>query len=466
MTVDLPQAQTFLRALTGEENPAVTYQTFHDKDRQRYTCYAIKSHGKLEGDLSQELETLNAKGVGVFVMVNEGDGKGRKAENVTKVRALFLDTDGAPMEPARELLRPHIVVESSPGKYHLYWLVSDCPLDRFGPLQTAIAVRFGGDCSVKDLPRVMRLPGFLHQKGEPVLTRLVEVADFPPYFTNEVVAGLGLTPAEGKRERAKGSEPPRAATLPAATESAPFEIVDTATGEAVDLQEWAVKHPDFRLASALTKHSPHVIRGTARDGKQHIRCPFDHEHTEQGADLATFCADGEAAKGSKGFVVKCMHAHCADRDRLDFVKQMLLDEWLPVSSLTDPAFLADHRRPKYVDYPGEELQRHPGFTQLRPDQRARYLLLFAHIGCFIEKGGSVPDDPRRIGRYLDIPPEEWQELRETFIESGVCRSEDGRLVSGLFSHEYEKAASAYNEKIRRGRKGGTVRAASQGEAHT
>jgi hypothetical protein len=42
-------------------------------------------------------------------------------------------------------LRPHILVESSPGKWHAYYMVDECDLDQFKPRQRALAQRFGGD---------------------------------------------------------------------------------------------------------------------------------------------------------------------------------------------------------------------------------------------------------------------------------------------------------------------------------
>ncbi len=126
----------------------------------------------LHGTLAEHAETLaglNARGAGVFVMVNEGDGKGRKATNVQRVRALFIDLDGAPLEPVQTAPLPaHCIVESSPGRWHVYWLVSDCRLDQFTPLQSALAARFNGDGVVKDLSRVMRLPGFEHRRARAV----------------------------------------------------------------------------------------------------------------------------------------------------------------------------------------------------------------------------------------------------------------------------------------------------------
>ncbi len=145
--------------------------------------------------ISATLTRLNRDGAGVFVTINRTDGKGRRKKNVTHVTAIFADTDGAPLEPLLEL-RPHIVVESSPGNWHVYWHVSDCALDQFERVQQAVAKKFGTDLKVFDLPRVMRLPGFHHNKGEPFLTKLCPEEMSPerePYTLEEIVAGLGLS---------------------------------------------------------------------------------------------------------------------------------------------------------------------------------------------------------------------------------------------------------------------------------
>jgi hypothetical protein len=165
-------AKGFLDAL----DPAgiFTFQTFDDDKNRKDRSLARILHGTLDQHL-QTLIRLQQQGAGVFVMVNQGDGQGRSAANVLCVRAHVLDLDGAPLEPVMESeLPPHIVVESSPDKWHAYWLVEDCPLQEFKARQHALAARFNGDMAVCDLPRVMRLPGFWHQKGVPFQTRLVK----------------------------------------------------------------------------------------------------------------------------------------------------------------------------------------------------------------------------------------------------------------------------------------------------
>jgi hypothetical protein len=156
-----------------------TFQAFDDsanKDRNKAKVF----HGTLEQHAAS-LIRLNQNGAGIFVMVNKGDGiahAGKKScrcnDNIIAVRAMFVDADGAPLEPIlAESPLPHIVVESSPERWHVYWRTSDTKLDEFKPRQQALAERFSTDPSVCDLARVMRLPGFFHHKSEPFMTRLV-----------------------------------------------------------------------------------------------------------------------------------------------------------------------------------------------------------------------------------------------------------------------------------------------------
>jgi RepB DNA-primase from phage plasmid len=160
-TPDLRVAEHFL-TLLDDSAESFTFQTFDDTPAKRPRLARIM-HGTI-GQVALALTTLNDDGAGIFVMINAGDGRGRKTENVTGVRAVFADFDGTPL-PESWPLEPHIVVESSPGRLHAYWLVSGVELGEFKQLQEAIAARLGSDPTVCDLPRVMRLPGFIHRKG-------------------------------------------------------------------------------------------------------------------------------------------------------------------------------------------------------------------------------------------------------------------------------------------------------------
>lgn len=174
---DLQQASAFLAVLDPSAT-TWTFQTFDDIESEQKRPELVKVlHGTLEQH-APLLASVNAQGAGIFVTVNEADGNGRKTENITRVRAVFADFDKADMATPERLradtLPPAIIVESSPDKYHAYWPVDGLRLGNFKPLQKQIAQHWWSDTAVTDLPRVMRLPGFFHCKGEPRLVRLAE----------------------------------------------------------------------------------------------------------------------------------------------------------------------------------------------------------------------------------------------------------------------------------------------------
>ena len=171
---DLNQARRFLRLL----DPAATEFTFQtvaegrSKDANGLTCIR---NGSFD-DLAEELVALNNSGAGIFVTVNETDLKGRKKENITRVRAIWQEDDdgysgGFPLQPS-------IVVETSPGRFHRYWFFTahpPMPIEMFDGFMARMIQSYGSDEGAADLTRVMRLPGFFHNKREPTLTKLVDV---------------------------------------------------------------------------------------------------------------------------------------------------------------------------------------------------------------------------------------------------------------------------------------------------
>jgi hypothetical protein len=192
---DREQAERFL-ALLGGGAVFFTFQTFDDNEERSKAHAAVNAlrtkQGKmplpsplvrvLNGTLAQHwnaLVRLNEQGAGIYVTVNMTNLRGRKTENIVKVRALFVDLDGAPLPQHGP--KPHIVVETSSGHWHVYWRVGDVDLDQFAGKQRALIALHGGDPVVCDLPRVMRLPGFFHCKGEPRLVRIVSTSDAPAY---------------------------------------------------------------------------------------------------------------------------------------------------------------------------------------------------------------------------------------------------------------------------------------------
>lgn len=161
---------------------------YHDSDAGK----GARNYGS--DALPDQLAADNRNWWGVFVVVNATTGDSDL--HVTRVRAVFVDLDGAPLEPVKQAkIQPHIIIETSPGRYHAYWLVEEgFPLEQFRPVQKAIVKRFNGDPKCVNPSRVMRLPGFVHLKTgkEPFISRIIEENDHPALSMEEVVAGLDL----------------------------------------------------------------------------------------------------------------------------------------------------------------------------------------------------------------------------------------------------------------------------------
>ena len=179
----------FLNNLGGDKH---TFQTINErKENPGHFKFLSKQHYSTYADIKDRLAKWNTWGIGVFITINETDGMGRRVENIIKVRALFADLDGSPLAPILKAKpEPHMIIESSKGKYHAYWLVDDCPLDKFSMYQKAIARKFNSDPKVCDLPRVMRLPGFYHCKGKPYPTTIMHHNHCSPYFLKEIKDGI------------------------------------------------------------------------------------------------------------------------------------------------------------------------------------------------------------------------------------------------------------------------------------
>lgn len=210
LAVDTSVAKRFLQVLASDDGPW-HFQTFSDQ-RESDAKRLIRSFPATADGLDLALTTLaglNAQGAGVFVAVNRMSGDQRSAQATASIRAFFVDLDGAPLAPVAGWLPPHAVVQSSPGRWHAYWRVADCPVERFKPVQQALARRFGGDAAVCDPPRVMRLPGFQHRKGVPTPTLLLSADErLPPYTLAQIEAALRAS-ADGevaKPEPARGEE--------------------------------------------------------------------------------------------------------------------------------------------------------------------------------------------------------------------------------------------------------------------
>lgn len=198
-TLNTALAEAFLKHLFPTAKTHV-FQTFtDDKAARRAKPSDNLAHEKI-GSLEAHAETISRlmeRGAGVYFAVNETEGRHRKAANVTQTRnVIILDLDGTPLSEVEKLgLTPHAIVETSPGRYAVYWRVNDLPLPEFVPLVRRLAVALGGDKSVATVERVMRLPGSQHQKATPFPVTWRDGGATRVYTLGEFVDALELVEA-------------------------------------------------------------------------------------------------------------------------------------------------------------------------------------------------------------------------------------------------------------------------------
>jgi hypothetical protein len=207
--IDPNEVQKFLQAL----DPAAkwfTLQTFTDLE-QKPTPDPLAKIYNVNRITSAVLHRYG-EGAGVWVTVNDTDGNGRKKKDVVRVRAIWQEDDDG--FEGQFPLEPSVVVESSPGHYHRYWLVEpDWPADEqgrrdFAGVMECMVACYGSDPGAKDISRVLRLPGFQHRKNpeEPHMVRIVG-GNRQRYTREQITTAF---PAPQKQEKRGGSPPPHA----------------------------------------------------------------------------------------------------------------------------------------------------------------------------------------------------------------------------------------------------------------
>lgn len=163
-----------------------------------------------------------ADGCGVFFCPNPCTSK-RRISNLAALRAVIADIDCGKegdhvTEPEMETrknatlddllsttLRPHVVIETKNGLQAI-WLINPMEMNeealtRFREAEETIIGRFKADGGAKDPTRVLRLPGFLHQKDpkHPFLCRLlINRLKEKPYQLNAFVTEFGAVKETGK----------------------------------------------------------------------------------------------------------------------------------------------------------------------------------------------------------------------------------------------------------------------------
>lgn len=319
----IAEAKRMLNAL--DRLGSFTFQSFADREDDRNKKSFVRT---LHGDLDHHktvLQALNAKGAGIYVTVNETDLTGRKASNIRHVRALFVDFDQARPERLEQLKAldypPSMIVESSQGKHHAYWIVDggEVALSEFTNLQKKLIQLFSTlwgnpndpmdkevDKAIHDLPRVLRLAGFWHHKEQPFMSRIVHTGEaYSAMDLIQWIEPIGLPEKE---------KPHAATTLQTAKNTSQIVNVSLSTKEIKLLARgrWVaiLGQLGYAVSSNPNEHTSCPICG----GIDRFR--FDDQH----GDGSYICSqgDGQTISGD-GFALLSDHAQMGYKAALSAV---------------------------------------------------------------------------------------------------------------------------------------------------
>jgi hypothetical protein len=191
----------------GHANAVMDYRVFPESKTAKEKMGAAFRSGdrlprmKYRGTLTEYascLQQRNRQGCGVFYCLNTSDGKGVKNANITAVRTLPLDLDNSkPPAVWAGDLRPHCLLETSPGRWQaLFMIEPTTDFDKAAQTVRRLALLYGGDPSVADRARVMRLPGFIHRKAKAFRSRIIDIDHFAePYPLDDFDVVLPPLPA-------------------------------------------------------------------------------------------------------------------------------------------------------------------------------------------------------------------------------------------------------------------------------
>lgn len=159
-------------------------------------CAPVKLGVTLDEIDNKYINILNYKNKycnqGIHLAINGG----HTDKEVTKVNAHFFEIDDKPFEEQEEIIRnlsikPSMIVKTRKS-YHVYFLIKNGNPKIFKNIQQRMAYTFGGDMQKSNLSTCMRIPGFYHNKKEPIMVKLVKYNPELVYTQSEIIHGLKL----------------------------------------------------------------------------------------------------------------------------------------------------------------------------------------------------------------------------------------------------------------------------------
>lgn len=172
----------------------VCLRVFEDKKQGIFKGQKLDVQAGKFQSVVEVLKNHNAQNRGIFFTVNYG---GQEDSEIKRINAQYVEMDDKSFDEQMKLieafpLQPSLIIRTRKS-LHTYWLMDgNAEVKAFRSVQRGLIKHFGGDPSIVNESRVMRLPGFYHCKKEPIL---VECVSFHPelrYSQSQLAEILGI----------------------------------------------------------------------------------------------------------------------------------------------------------------------------------------------------------------------------------------------------------------------------------
>lgn len=194
-TLNIP-VDEFLRPFF-DAGETVCLRVFDDKKTGTFKGAKLECAAGKIGSILEMLQKHNAKNRGIFFVVNYG---GHEDADITRVNAQFVECDSLSFKEQLAQIKafpiePSLIVKIQKS-LHVYWLMKDAKVEDFRRVQKRLIAGFHGDPSCVNESRVLRLPGFEHRKGDPVMVECVKFSPELRYTQAELETVLPEIPEE------------------------------------------------------------------------------------------------------------------------------------------------------------------------------------------------------------------------------------------------------------------------------
>jgi len=193
--LDIP-LEEFLRPFF-DAGETVCLRIFDDRKNSAFKGAKLECEAGKIAAIADTLKKHNKQNRGVYFVVNYG---GHEDADIARINAQFVECDELSIEEQTAQIKafpiePSLIVKTKKS-LHVYWLMKDAKVADFRRVQKRLIAWFHGDQACVNESRVLRLPGFYHCKGEPVMVECVKFNPELRYTQAELEAALPEVPDE------------------------------------------------------------------------------------------------------------------------------------------------------------------------------------------------------------------------------------------------------------------------------